>query len=1335
MKKNVKKSVLISALSALAFGATGMAGTFALFTDKAETTVQVKAGVVDIDTKVSLVRYESSVDDSDVDLSSATSYTNNLVGSSFALTGNQIVINKMVPGDALTIKVKNVNKSNVRTKTRFIAGHGTVEEKKDLFPALQLAVSPVTGSVADLVKWKLNEPSVNELGAIVETELNEIEIRIEFPNVDNVIYAREKGANNAYQDAACTIGFAVQAIQGNAETDIIDEINAYLTIEGMIEGTNQTMYDAVTDVRELGYDLANLQNAVYSVDQDQFVYESSVSADFYRYFKIYNAISNEDKFSVYASNSFETYNVNLQGRGFDAGDAPRVDNVSYTGVQGSARDTYIRTNSIGTNIVVDAPADSVRHFGDAALVTINGVALSSYHEFGTVAFLEVAQGRVVLEESASLTQMHFLYNEDDNQFDEIVVAYAPEVTLPTFSRDTVQNIKEEGTLVVELQNSTEPEEADSSFVWLFQQGLVDQIRISESKDEAGDVTAVDQSIDEKTYKAADDIANTLRDGSQVTQQQIASGTVPAADIVESGLEESAKEEKAEAIISEIQNEELEDNAARIRGMGFESINDAIDHAIEGDTIVVLKDTTEEIKAHGDNLTIDLNSHIVTAPNNKPALTAYESETITVKNGTLNGHIRVGEHKYAIVRWRLENDRVSKNPDYGYHPLAPVENLVLQNLNVTSNKDYLLYFTNVEDDIARVGGDHLYGQYIYKENPELAGNFPSGGYATYDQWTAHNMSEVFTSYIGTDLVTFKGGSYSASKLSDQATDGLIDVDSGVFGFPTMARYNDNQIMVGDNAHHYVTPASAPESFMAKVGNAYFAFEGGADAAIEYAKSGDTIILRESSSVAKELGKDETLTVICEGEDVAWTGATPADGYDLVSAVDENDENMMHYSTESKKEAIVYSGTDSRHYKEGVAGKTVKAECATIIEALNYTPNSDPNPYCGRGTTVKLMADVVIDSATGYYSNGGVNYGICWDGQGVLDFNGHTITYHGQGGAIVLTCKSGTDGAQTVFTDTSAAQTGGIIVDGANSYCIIKKNSNTENVIIDGGNYISQNGTAIRIDNSKTITIDRGNYSGNSYWLEKSNSNAKGVTITGNGTYSPNADAIKNTSSTCIVKGTKITLANGEKKNIEDVLPEDEVLTWNFMTGSYDTRGLSIIVDHGEDLYTVTDLEFEDDTGLSLIGEHGIFDYDLNEFVYLDINNYVDYLGHRFAKQSDDGVDLVRLTAVSEHEEITNAYSITSAYDFNVFADDFLAVAPPREFYNWMPMGDSMQYDMEQLQLDIETYGLYTYEDFMGYVTEEQFELLNGQYLKIAVEKGIFTFEYILGLIEEFGVFFL
>ena len=86
--------------------------------------------------------------------------------------------------------------------------------------------------------------------------------------------------------------------------------------------------------------------------------------------------------------------------------------------------------------------------------------------------------------------------------------------------------------------------------------------------------------------------------------------------------------------------------------------------------------------------------------------------------------------------------------------------------------------------------------------------------------------------------------------------------------------------------------------------------------------------------------------------------------------------------------------------------------------------------------------------------------------------------------------------------------------------------------------------------------------------------------------------------------------------------------------------------------------------------------------------------------------------------------------NAFANEILTVAPPEDFYNWIVMGEPLRYDQKQLAEDVEKYGLYTYDDFADYVTYEQFVKFNGAYLKIPVEKGLFTFDYILELIETY-----
>ena len=67
---------------------------------------------------------------------------------------------------------------------------------------------------------------------------------------------------------------------------------------------------------------------------------------------------------------------------------------------------------------------------------------------------------------------------------------------------------------------------------------------------------------------------------------------------------------------------------------------------------------------------------------------------------------------------------------------------------------------------------------------------------------------------------------------------------------------------------------------------------------------------------------------------------------------------------------------------------------------------------------------------------------------------------------------------------------------------------------------------------------------------------------------------------------------------------------------------------------------------------------------------------------------------------------------------------------------MQYDTAQMEADIQTYGLYTYEEFNAVIPlpELVFDAFCGQYLKVSVGKGLITLQEIAALLERYSVFF-
>jgi len=227
--------------------------------------------------------------------------------------------------------------------------------------------------------------------------------------------------------------------------------------------------------------------------------------------------------------------------------------------------------------------------------------------------------------------------------------------------------------------------------------------------------------------------------------------------------------------------------------------------------------------------------------------------------------------------------------------------------------------------------------------------------------------------------------------------------------------------------------------------------------------------------------------------------------------------------------------------------------------------------------------------------------------------------------------------------------------------------------------------------------------------------------------------------CLTDGTLITLADGSQKKIEELTYEDELLAWNFIEGEYTTVPACLIINDGDKEYTVITLTFDDGTELRLVDVHGLFDADLNKFVYIGPENAESYLGHDFVKTNiDKNGNAVNSTVKLVDYKVTNEYSgcytIQTAMYVNCIANNMLTQTPPltEGYFDYFEMGDFMKYDEAKMQEDIEKYGLYTYEDFADYLTYDAFMAFNGPYLKVAVGKGYFTFDYLIEQIKAFGI---
>ncbi len=327
-----------------------------------------------------------------------------------------------------------------------------------------------------------------------------------------------------------------------------------------------------------------------------------------------NALLTEaPEFSMYLGSVVEGVLSDL-AVGLDVADNENISAVTYDRSTATTGQTVLlRTDSYDTALTVNAPKDTVYHYNCAGSVDIIAVAATSYHENGKVPFVEIAKGRVVLESESAVSQIHIstkiasidgdgVKTKVADTFDKVAVATVYGMDLPTFSRDAVENINVNGTLVLEIQK----ENNYSDYVYLYQQGLKQQMKVTTA--ESGTVTILDGSAkngNDKTLTTTTstvvlDICNNIVGGKSYTEAQIQAGAVLPADIVENGIDttdatafEEIKNNVIATSVAEIMTAESDEPVfARIGMKGYTSFQDAVDDAADGATIVLLQSVEE-----------------------------------------------------------------------------------------------------------------------------------------------------------------------------------------------------------------------------------------------------------------------------------------------------------------------------------------------------------------------------------------------------------------------------------------------------------------------------------------------------------------------------------------------------------------------------------------------------------------------------------------------------------------------------------------------------------------------------------------------------------------------
>ncbi len=253
------------------------------------------------------------------------------------------------------------------------------------------------------------------------------------------------------------------------------------------------------------------------------------------------------------------------------------------------------------------------------------------------------------------------------------------------------------------------------------------------------------------------------------------------------------------------------------------------------------------------------------------------------------------------------------------------------------------------------------------------------------------------------------------------------------------------------------------------------------------------------------------------------------------------------------------------------------------------------------------------------------------------------------------------------------------------------------------------------------------------VDSSHSGTLSGTMTSN--YTITFTGYNESSGGCILPDTLVNMADGTYKRAEDVKVGDEVLIFNHVTGKFDTGIISMNVHDGEDEgeFEVYALHFSNGKVIEVVAEHGFFDVDLNEYVYIG-SNCRQFVGHRFYAIKGNGdltPQIVTLDSVDVYMKKTKIYSPVTFKHLDVVTEDILSLTGILVgLFNYFELDENMKVDQEKMQRDIEKYGTFDYSVWEPYLTELEYEAFNAKYMTVSIGKGMVTFERLVGYIMTF-----
>lgn len=234
------------------------------------------------------------------------------------------------------------------------------------------------------------------------------------------------------------------------------------------------------------------------------------------------------------------------------------------------------------------------------------------------------------------------------------------------------------------------------------------------------------------------------------------------------------------------------------------------------------------------------------------------------------------------------------------------------------------------------------------------------------------------------------------------------------------------------------------------------------------------------------------------------------------------------------------------------------------------------------------------------------------------------------------------------------------------------------------------------------------------------------------------------SSCVADGTLITLADGSQIAVEYLTGSEMLLVWDFRTGTFAAAPILFVDNDERDNKEVAKLSFANGNYVKIIDSHGFFSTNLNQYVRITTYNAYQFVNHYFLKHCIDSMTMqsVRLINTNLLVHYTASWNPITPNHFAFFANGMLS-APGLfvrlGFLNIFEVdAEKLAYCVESYSANVEEFGLLTFEQFSQLVPglpQVFFYAFNGQYLNIAMGRGLITWTDLNELVENFGPMFV